>query len=111
MSRAMRRQQMITKPPAKAPSFKPSGPRPQKQQVSTAAVEEAKKRRSLLERIPLLGRSAQDIVSELKKVTWPAREEVTRLTVAVVVVSVAIGLMLGGVDLGFNWLVENTLLR
>ncbi len=111
MSRAMRRQQMVTKPPAKAPSFKPSGPRPQKQQVSAEAVAEAKKRRTPLERIPFLGRSMQDIVNELKKVTWPAREEVTRLTVAVVAVAVAIGLMLGGVDLGFSWLVENTLLR
>jgi preprotein translocase subunit SecE len=29
----------------------------------------------------------------------------------VVVVSVAIGLALGGVDLFFNWLVDNTILR
>ena len=49
-----------------------------------------------------------DIVSELKKVTWPTREETTRLTVAVVIVAVAIGLLLGGVDIGFNWLVDNT---
>ena len=111
MSRAMRRQQMVTKPPAKAPSFKPSGARPQKQQVSAEAVAEAKKHRTLLQRIPKIGPYAQEVLNELKKVTWPAREEVTRLTVAVVVVAVAIGLMLGGVDLGFNWLVENTLLR
>jgi preprotein translocase subunit SecE len=111
MSRAMRRQQMIAKPPAKAPSFKPSGARPQKQQVSAEAAAEARKRRTFLERVPVLGRAIQDIINELKKVTWPAREEVTRLTIAVVVVSVAMGLFLGGVDLGFNWLVENTLLR
>jgi preprotein translocase subunit SecE len=29
----------------------------------------------------------------------------------VVVVSVAVGLALGGIDLFFNWLIENTLLR
>jgi preprotein translocase subunit SecE len=52
-----------------------------------------------------------DIVSELKKVTWPTREETTRLTAAVVVVSIAIGLALGGVDIGFNWIVDHTLLR
>jgi preprotein translocase subunit SecE len=111
MSRAMRRQPLVTKPPSKQPAFRPSGPRPQRQQVSAAAAEEAKKKRTFLERIPLLGRSIQDIVNELKKVTWPTREEVTRLTVAVVIVSVVIGLALGGVDLGFNWLVDNTLLR
>jgi len=49
--------------------------------------------------------------SELKKVTWPTREETVRLTAVVLVVSITIGLLLGGVDLGFNWLVDNTLLR
>jgi preprotein translocase subunit SecE len=52
-----------------------------------------------------------EIGSELRKVTWPTREETTRLGIAVIVVSVTIGLALGGVDLGFNWLVDNTLLR
>lgn len=111
MSRAMRRQQMINKPPAKAPAFKPSGARAPKQQVSAEAVAAAAKRRTILERIPFVGRSIQDIVSELKKVTWPTREEVTRLSVVVIIVSIAIGLLLGGVDAGFNWLVDNTLLR
>jgi preprotein translocase subunit SecE len=56
-------------------------------------------------------RYIRDIISELKKVTWPTREDTTRLTVAVLVVSITIGLALGAVDIGFNWLVENTLLR
>jgi preprotein translocase subunit SecE len=34
-----------------------------------------------------------------------------RLTVVVIVVSVAIGMGLGIVDIGFNWLVDHTLLR
>ena len=79
--------------------------------MSAEAVAEAKKKRTFVERIPLIGRPAQDVIKELKKVTWPTREEVTRLTAAVVVVSVAIGLALGGVDLFFNWLVDNTILR
>ena len=52
-----------------------------------------------------------DIISELRKVTWPTRQETANLTMVVVVVSVAVGLALGGIDLLFNWLIENTLLR
>jgi preprotein translocase SecE subunit len=112
MSRAMRRQgPLINKPPAKQPGFKPAGSRAPKQQVSAEAVAEAKKKRTFFERIPFFGRSIQDIASELKKVTWPTREEVTRLTMAVLAVSIVMGLLLGGVDFGFNWLVDNTLLR
>jgi preprotein translocase subunit SecE len=110
MSRAMRRQPLIQKPPTKSPSFRPSGPRPQRKQ-SAAAAAEAKTKRSLLERLPLFGRGLQDIVAELRKVTWPTREDTARLTVAVISVAVTIGLLLGGIDLGFNWLVDHTLLR
>ena len=53
----------------------------------------------------------QDIISELRKVTWPTRQETANLTMVVVVVSVVVGLALGGIDLLFNWLIENTLLR
>jgi preprotein translocase SecE subunit len=110
MSRAMRRQPLVKKPPTQQPAFKPSGPRPQPK-VNAAAAAEAHARRSFLERIPFLGRPALDVFSELRKVTWPTREETTRLGFAVIVVSIAIGLALGGVDLGFNWVVDNTLLR
>jgi preprotein translocase subunit SecE len=108
MSRALRRQQLISKPPAKSPGFKPSGPRPQKKQ-QTAAQQEAARKRGFFER--LIPNYARDVFSELKKVTWPTREETTRLTVAVIVVAVAIGAMLGGVDMGFNWIVDKTILR
>lgn len=37
-------------------------------------------------------------VDELKKVTWPTRDEVIRLTVAVLVISTVVGLFLGGID-------------
>jgi preprotein translocase subunit SecE len=110
MSRAMRRQPLVKKPPTQQPAFKPAGPRPQPK-VNAVAAAEAHARRTFVERIPFLGRSALDVFSELRKVTWPTREETTRLGFAVIVVSVAIGLALGGVDLGFNWVVDNTLLR
>lgn len=108
MSRAVRRQQMIQKPPAKTPGFKPSGSRPVRKQEA-AAAEAAKGKSTWRDRG--IFRGIRDIWAELRKVTWPTREEVTRLTIAVVVVAVVIGLALGGVDFFFNWLVDNTLLR
>ena len=106
MSRALRRQPLVQKPPAKAPAFKPLGARPVRKQESAAAAEVA--RRHFYD--PVV-RFFRDIYNELKKVSWPTREETVRLTVAVVAVSVAIGMTLGAVDIGFNWLVDNTLLR
>ncbi len=48
----------------------------------------------------------KDVWSELKKVTWPTREEVTRLTILVSGVSVAVGAFLGLLDLTFTELVR-----
>lgn len=53
----------------------------------------------------------RDVTSELRKVSWPTRQETTNLTMVVVVVAAALGLFLGGLDYVFNWLIENTLLR
>jgi len=107
MSRALRRQPLIRKPPAKT-GFRPAGPRPAKKLTPEAAAE-VKKRLSFYDRwVP---KPVRDVISELRKVTWPSREETTRLTVAVIVVSVFMGLSLGGVDLGFSWIVDRTLLR
>jgi preprotein translocase subunit SecE len=52
-----------------------------------------------------------DIISELRKVVWPTRHDTLHLTVVVLVVSVAIGAALGGLDVGFAWMVEHILLR
>jgi len=46
-----------------------------------------------------------EVYSELKRVTWPTREETTRLTVMVIAVSAVIGVFLGLVDIGFSRLV------
>jgi preprotein translocase subunit SecE len=35
---------------------------------------------------------------ELKKVKWPTRNEITRLTIVVIFISFAIGLYIGGID-------------
>ena len=54
---------------------------------------------------------AVDIISELRKVTWPTREDTWYLTVVVLVVAIAVGVFLGGIDMFFNWAIGRTLLR
>ncbi len=46
-----------------------------------------------------------EVVSELRRVTWPTREETTRLTIMVVAVAAAVGVFLGLVDIGFSRLI------
>ncbi len=47
--------------------------------------------------------------AELKKVVWPTRETVIRLTVLVVAVSVAVGVYIFVLDRIFNTLVDQVL--
>lgn len=47
-----------------------------------------------------------EVINELKKVTWPTRQETTRLTVLVITVSVAIGAALGSLDFLFSRLLN-----
>jgi preprotein translocase subunit SecE len=53
----------------------------------------------------------EEIIAELKKVTWPTREETAYLTMVVIVVAVAAGIVLGVVDIFFNWLIDNLLIE
>ncbi len=39
-----------------------------------------------------------EVVAELKKVTWPTREETIKLTVVVIAISVIVGAFIGGLD-------------
>ena len=52
-----------------------------------------------------------DIYSELRKVVWPSRQDTIHLTVVVVIVTLILGAVLGAIDIGFGWLIDNTLLR
>ncbi len=52
-----------------------------------------------------------DIITELRKVVWPTRQDTLHLTVVVLIVATLIGIALGGLDLGFAWLAEHVLLR
>ncbi len=40
----------------------------------------------------------REVKDELKKVVWPNRAEVTRLTIVVVIVSAVVGFYIGGID-------------
>jgi|TARA_B110000014_G_C20059326_1_gene551557 preprotein translocase subunit SecE len=50
-----------------------------------------------------------EVFGEMKKVTWPSREETTRLTILVLAVSIAIGAMLGVLDLLFTTVSDEVL--
>ncbi len=56
-------------------------------------------------------RFAMDIINELRKVVWPSRQDTVHLTFVVVVVALMVGAVLGGIDIGFGWLIDNLLLR
>ena len=46
---------------------------------------------------------------ELKKVVWPTRAEVIRLTSVVIIISVAVGVYIGGLDFLFTKLMSTIL--
>lgn len=48
----------------------------------------------------------QEVVTELKKVTWPSALETRAATVVVIVTSAVVSVVLGFFDLGFNWVME-----
>ena len=43
-----------------------------------------------------------EVIGELRKVSWPSRQEATRLTILVLVLSITIGIFLGIVDYFFS---------
>ena len=103
MSRAIRRQQSTT--PNDAPSTR--GIRLKQPRPSRGAKPPATQKRRFRPGTP---RWLEEIISELKKVTWPSRDETRYLTMVVIIVAVAVGLVLGAVDIFFNWLIDRLLL-
>ena len=57
-------------------------------------------------RFSRIGSYFREVISELKKVVWPTRAETRRLTLMVLAISGAVGLILGAIDLGFTYLVN-----
>jgi preprotein translocase subunit SecE len=69
-----------------------------------------KKASTAKRRLPSFG-FIGDIIGELRKVTWPTRQEATRLTVMVLIVCAVIGVILALLDYGFGRLVQDVFLK
>jgi preprotein translocase subunit SecE len=52
----------------------------------------------------------RDVRSEMRKVVWPSRDEAIKLTTMVIVISIVVGVILGGFDALFaftmTWLLQ-----
>lgn len=55
--------------------------------------------------IKRIGHYLEEIKGELKKVTWPTKEDMQKTTVAVLVISVIFGVYLQVVDYSFHTLI------
>lgn len=53
------------------------------------------------------GNFLREVKSELKKVTWPTRQETLKYTIMVVFISVIVALFLGGLDIVFMKLIQD----
>lgn len=51
------------------------------------------------------------IAGELRKVVWPTRQEAINLSLLVIIVSIAMGAILGFLDFGFTQLVQKVFFR
>ncbi|MCX8250628.1 MAG: preprotein translocase subunit SecE [Dehalococcoidia bacterium] len=47
-----------------------------------------------------------EVFAELRRTTWPSRQEATRLSILVIVVAAFFGVFLGAIDYGFGRLAE-----
>jgi preprotein translocase subunit SecE len=43
-------------------------------------------------------RFIREVLAELKRVNWPTRQETIKLTVLVIIISVIVGIFIGGTD-------------
>ncbi|MDO8620860.1 MAG: preprotein translocase subunit SecE [Candidatus Levybacteria bacterium] len=48
----------------------------------------------------------KEVQDELRKVVWPTKDEVIRLTGVVILISLIVGLFLGGADFVFTKIME-----
>jgi preprotein translocase subunit SecE len=69
-----------------------------------------KKASTTKRRLPSFG-FLGDIIGELRKVTWPTRQEAIRLTVMVLIVCAVIGVILALLDYGFGRLIRDVILK
>ena len=55
--------------------------------------------------------SVRNTIGELRKVAWPSREEATRLTLIVLIVTITIAIILGVLDFAFSEFVDAVLIK
>lgn len=48
----------------------------------------------------------QEVRAELKRVVWPSREQITRLTLSVVVISIIVSAIIGAFDYLFTTITQ-----
>lgn len=97
MNREMRRLQ--AKEEERAKKRRSSGPRPSKKSPKDEQLSFFARIRKYL----------REVQSELKKVNWPTREELTTYTVVVFAMTTVLTLVVFGLDWGFNKLVISVL--
>ena len=51
-----------------------------------------------------------DTIAELKKVVWPTRRETIHLSIMVIIISIAVGAILGALDYAFTHIVDSLFL-
>lgn len=56
--------------------------------------------------MPNLTTFLKEVREEMSKVTWPSKEQTLQLTVLVVVISLIVGIYVGGLDLVFTSLMD-----
>ncbi|MCL5025855.1 MAG: preprotein translocase subunit SecE [Chloroflexi bacterium] len=81
-------------------------PAPAKPEAKTPRTEVKAPRPLLPKRDIGVVRLVRDIRSELRKVVWPTRQEAINLTIIVIAVSAAVGMLLGSVDYIFRRIFE-----
>ncbi len=53
----------------------------------------------------------KEVRQELKKVSWPSRQETIKYTLIVIGVSAAVAIFLGGLDFLFVWVLNKFILK
>lgn len=52
-------------------------------------------------------RFLREVKIEMKRVSWPTKKDVRNYTIIVIVLSVLVGVYLGGLDLLLKWILSN----
>lgn len=96
-----------TATPGSATTEKKNRPTPSRRDTQVATGNR-------IENLPIIGGLVgyfRNVYAEMKKVTWPTREETIRLTRIVLSVTVGFSLVLGALDIFYSWWMHTELLK